>query len=740
MRRKWEIFLVCNLILLSAGLTFMGCKKSEVLPKFYQGITVAAPYSYHLSGRSDRIRGYLVKVDDTKQLPNPGLVFLTSGLARSEGYVEVNGKRFDLPALMGELSVPSDKDEKNAPGKEGWYSFSSGDDIVGKMIVPVPPELIKSGLNEVTYYRNPDYDGFEIIDTRLENVKETASVLAGQTYHLLGRGKSATIADFDYVYNYKGEKKRLEKDIPDWTRRGKVFFYRTGIDWDHLDRMFELFKEARISVVAVNVPRDKNSIEFQRTKTFIERCHENGIHVTAFNSLGNISLREKMMNPGLERWIARDEYGALRWRGEAGSNYAADLKNLDYRQNDLLVQTENQIDLGVDELYFDWAIGGTGDILDFFTEVRELARRKDKNVAIFGNCKGNILADEACDLTKSEGTTEAGVWNGKWVHNIAQARFYYASGDGVKPYESKYEGADPGVANPGAMDVREGMKRGWRKPIAEASAFQSHFAIAESGDKMRQGWIMKDNPLAMQIWGEICGYFNFLADHQDLYTEVKTVSKLGVLSPPQIPSFEVTLKRDILYNTLAENNIMYEVVLLPRLSSDLLAHYQALLIPNIPWIENDQLEILKTFKMRGGKIYTIGSDKPLREMADIVSPPSIFITLEQGQGKKEFLDNIKKVEGEPILSVSGVRYIAANTVRKAGTERIILHFVNYDKPVRNVQVSINLDGIVQAVDKNSIRLLSPDQEPTEVKNLSVKGNQVSFTIPDLDVYDVVTIN
>ncbi len=740
MGKKWKLFFVGILILLSIGIIPVACKKTEVSQSYYQGLTVAAPYSYHLSGRTDRIRGFVVKIDDTRQLTAPGLVFLASGLAKGEGYVEVNGERFDLPAIVGELSAPSEKDEKNVPGKEGWYSFSSGDDIVAKMIVPLPMELLKKGLNEITYYRNPDYDGFEIIDTRIENVNTTVAQLIGQTYHLLGRGKSASIKDFDYVYKYKGEKKRLEKDIPDWSRRGKVFFYRTGIDWDHLDRMFELFKEARINVVAVNVPRDKNNPEFQRTKAFIDRCHENGIQVTAFNSLGNISLREKLMNPGLEKWIARDEYGALRWRGEAGGNYAADLKNLDYRNNDLLVQAGNQMDIGVDELYFDWAIGGTGDILDFFGEVRDLAKSKGKNVAIFGNCKGNILADEACDLTKSEGTTEAGVWNGKWIHNIAQARFYYASGDGVKPYESKYEGADPGVANPGAMDVREGMKCGWRKPIAEASAFQSHFAIAESGDKMRQGWIMKDNPLAMQIWGDICRYFNFLADHQDLYTDVRTVSKLGVLSPPQIPSFEVTLKRDILYNTLAENNVMFEVVLLPRLSLELLSHYRALLIPNIPWIEDEQIEILNSFKKKGGKIYTIGSEKPLQDLADIVSSPSIFLALEQGQGKKEFLDNINKVEGDPIVSLSRVQYVATNAVRKVGTERIILHVVNYDKPVHNVQVMINLDGIVPALSAPAVQIFSPDQVAREVKNLSVKGNRVIFTIPDLDVYDVITIN
>ena len=166
------------------------------------------------------------------------------------------------------------------------------------------------------------------------------------------------------------------------------------------------------------------------------------------------------------------------------------------------------IDAGVDELYYDWSIGGTGDVIRFLDEVRQLAASKNKNISLFGNCKGNILVDEVADLTKTEGTAEAGVWDGEWVHNIAQARFYYASGYGVKSYESKYEGADPGVPNPGAHDVRDGMKVGWRRPIAEASAFQSHFAIAEAGPKLLHGWIMQDNPIAVQTWAEIRRYLH----------------------------------------------------------------------------------------------------------------------------------------------------------------------------------------------------------------------------------------
>jgi hypothetical protein len=721
-------------------LPFFTLNAQDQVKSYYQGITIAPTYSYHLSGRTDRVKGYLIKIDDISILKNPGLVILASGISGSEGYVTINDAKFDIPAILQNFNVSINKNEKNVPGKEGWYSYSSGDDIIGEIVIPLELENLRTGLNEVTFYQNPGSDGFEIIDTRIESVSETIPTLIGKTYHLLARGRPSSIRDFDFVFDYRGEEKRMEKDIPDWARRGKVNFYRAGIDWDNLERMFEMFREAHINLVATGIPADKNSDEYKRAVAFIERCHQAGIHVTAFNSLGNISFREYLMHPDLEKWIARDEYGALRWRGEKGSSYAADLQNDDYRKNDLLKRAAVEIDAGVDELYYDWAIGGTGDVLKFFTEVRELARQKGRNITIYGNCKGNILADEACDLTKSEGTTEAGVWNGKWVHNIAQARFYYTSGSGVKPYRSKYEGADPGVPNPGAYDVRDGMKYGWMKPIAEASAFQSHFAIAEAGEKLLSGWVNKDNPMAMEIWDGICRYYSFLDEHRDLYTDVSCVSKIGIVAPPHIPSFEVSLTRESLYNALAEMNIMYDVVLLDQLTPEMLAGYDAIIIPNIPWIEAQQLDAIKTYKEKGGKIYTIGSMAELQELADDTSPADIFARLNEDAAREELRNKLMNLEGDPLISISGTEYVAANIVHKNGSDRYVLHFVNYDQPLENVRVKVNLEGYPIKISKKSLTLFSPDKMPEKIKEISVRGKTVEFVLPVLEIYDIVVLN
>ena len=648
------------------------------------------------------------------------------------------GNKYDLPGQMGQTTALARDTAKNQPGKEGWYSYSSGHDMVGKIVIPLAPSHLRAELNEVEFFKISDTDGYEVIDARFESVSQSVPTMIGQTYHLLGRGRSATLRDFDFVFNYKSEQKRLLEQIPAWARRGKVNFYRAGIDWDNLDRMFEMFKQAHINLVATNVPGDTSGEEYRRVKAFIDRCHANDIRVTAFNSLGGISVRDMLLHPEKRSWISVDEYGNLRWRA-VNNSFAADLQNEDYRRS-ALQQAAVAIDAGVDELYYDWSIGGTGDVIGFLGEVRQLAASKNKNISLFGNCKGNILVAEIADLTKTEGTAEAGVWDGEWVHNIAQARFYYASGFGVKSYESKYEGADPGVPNPGAHDVRDGMKVGWRRPSPRASAFQSHFAIAEAGPKLLHGSIMQDNPIAVQTWGEIRRYLTFLSNQEDLYTDVATVSKIAIVSPPHIPSFEVSLKRDNLYNALAEMNVMYDVVLMHRMTPDLLAPYKMILIPNIPYMDAEQVAAIRTYKTNGGKVYTIGSSRELENLADLQFPASMLENVQKQAGRRELMAGINQLSGEQLVQVHETKYVAANLVRKTNSGRVILHLVNYHTPLKNVRVSMNLEGIVKEIDARRIRLYSPDGDAMELVATSLHGNHVEFVLPELDVYDIVTIN
>ena len=57
-------------------LPFFTLNAQDQVDSYYQGITIAPTYSYHLSGRTDRVKGYLIKIDDISILKNPGLVIL----------------------------------------------------------------------------------------------------------------------------------------------------------------------------------------------------------------------------------------------------------------------------------------------------------------------------------------------------------------------------------------------------------------------------------------------------------------------------------------------------------------------------------------------------------------------------------------------------------------------------------------------------------------------------------------
>jgi alpha-L-arabinofuranosidase len=108
--------------------------------------------------------------------------------------------------------------------------------------------------------------------------------------------------------------------------------------------------------------------------------------------------------------------------------------------------------------------------------------------------------------------------------------------------------------------------------------------------------------------------------------------------------------------------------------------------------------------------------------------------------RRELMANLSQLSGEQLVRIQDTKYVAANLVKKTNSDRLILHVVNYHTPLKNVHVTVNLDGVAKKVDAKRIRLYSPDREAVDLVATSVRGNSVEFVLPELDVYDVVTIN
>jgi hypothetical protein len=692
------------------------------------------------------LKAYVVQIDNAGAIKNPALVLLARGVGAGEGYVKVNETPFALPAIPGASVGPSTGEVKETERVDQYFSGGQND-LLAKIIIPLTGDHLKNGVNHVVFSKTEQTDGFQLYDAIITSVAGKEPRITQMTYRVVTRGDDPSIDDFDFVVNYNGEGKRKESDLPEWAKRGKIRYYRAGINFNHLDRMFEMFDEGHFNLVMLQVstPHDTTGEEYHRYKAFIDRCHDNNIRVTFDGGAGgqpirlnSISADSILVHPEMQAWLSRDEYGEPRWRRK-GSSYWPDLNNKDYR-NRVLKTAELAIYAGVDELYYDWAIGGTKGIVSFFRDVQDLIHRKGKNLTVFGNCKGNMIADDICDINKSEGTEEAGIWEGRWVHNVAQAKFYYAAGDGWKPYRSKYEGADPGAPNPGAYSVVNGMKIGWKRPMAEAKAFQSDFVIAEAGRTMLNGWLEKNDPVAMKAWEDICSYNSFFAQMEYFYTDIISIARVGLLSPPVIPSFETSVKRVQLYDTLIEMNIMYDILLLPKLSPGLLARYDLIIVPDIPWLDTGQLAALREYKEKGGKVYVIGSSKELQDRSTLIAPAYLCHETKKENVRLELLRDLEKLLPNRMITLENSENLLVNMVKKRDTDQVIIHFVNYTDIMNNVRVKLNLEGLFKNYDEKNIRLFSPDEVKEEINSITFEDKQIGFTIPELKIYNMVVIN
>ena len=89
-----------------------GQEGSKPAKPFYEAYVVVPSYDYELSGRKDRVKGYVIKVDALERLTSPGLVVLVSGIAPGAGHVTVNGHAYEIPGLIGKTSGPARNTEK----------------------------------------------------------------------------------------------------------------------------------------------------------------------------------------------------------------------------------------------------------------------------------------------------------------------------------------------------------------------------------------------------------------------------------------------------------------------------------------------------------------------------------------------------------------------------------------------------------------------------------------------------
>jgi hypothetical protein len=232
---------------------------------------------------------------------------------------------------------------------------------------------------------------------------------------------------------------------------------------------------------------------------------------------------------------------------------------------------------------------------------------------------------------------------------------------------------------------------------------------------------------------------------------------------------------------LEEAHIQYDILIFghPELWDDRqalarLSKYSAVILPYADSISEAQRAALVEYVRGGGKLIVVGD--PRREVGirteDYVwrdTPALQPILADPGKGKivsvplevaKRYFENVRQGRPDPsnfnrlITLLEDERQFAALSappsvglnVWKQG-QKLLLHLVNYAydvntdsmNPVQNIKVSIPYEelGLPQL---SGVRLFSPDFDSPQDLSFSRERGTISFSVPQLKVWDIVVIS
>ena len=277
--------------------------------------------------------------------------------------------------------------------------------------------------------------------------------------------------------------------------------------------------------------------------------------------------------------------------------------------------------------------------------------------------------------------------------------------------------------------------------IAEAAALQSNFLNLLEGRFLKG--LIKSEPEALASWQAIGQYNQFLLEHENLYVNAEAVPEVLVLASDQWPiRFDWDNDNGWLFDFLSQQSIQYDVLLLSRLSLDTLRRYPVVVLPGIEAISSRQVAILKDFQRSGGKVYGLGGSLTSKDLSDAYSSVSVMVELGNNPAaRSEVSERINELLGRRIVEVLGANSVLALVSRITGTERTVIHLLNYqDVPQNNVSLKLDLSFLSQDPVSSPIRSHSPDSASALLENLKIQGKKLQFTLPRLHTYQVVTVN
>jgi Glycoside-hydrolase family GH114 len=464
----------------------------------------------------------------------------------------------------------------------------------------------------------------------------------------------------------------------------------------------------------------------QNLKKVIARCHENGIHVSAYLSASNMFRNSAYRDdPETKNYGLRMHRIPMFYAGPTKTDLQiswdrrlADARKAGWRAY-LLKKAELAVDAGADAIMWDNMIGYNQGLAQLLDDTQRMAERKARETGrpkVMVEANIHVAPDRFAmnDINEviweEDGKDTPGVWNGHWqVGNARKIKFLNGEKQPWQPL--KYEN-DLYHCGPRERCIPSPAEQ--KLSIAEAYAFGAATSRNIEGRFLCS--LIKGEPEAREAWTAITQYNHFVVEHQNLYHQTEPVARIALLS---------TEPRNWVTDEFLKKSVFFENKVLAHLDKGVpMDEFKVLVMQaDLPKFSSEQKAWLNAFTARGGVI------------------------IRAGKSKSGIVARAQAAAGGPRLSLEPRGHVLGQLTRKPDGRTFILHLLNYDHeaPAKNVKVRLDLSGLPDLRENNDlsrweVKVLSPDAAQPQLAGLSLRRSVAEFTLSRIEHYTVVTLS